>query len=92
MSTSGRDGETHELKTRAEPFQAVWEGRKTCEVRVDDRDYQVGDALRLREYDPDEKTYSGRSIHTRVTHIVRAPWLPPGLCVMSFGPLGYSTP
>jgi hypothetical protein len=42
---------THELKTTPGPFQAIWEGRKTFEIRYDDRGYQTGDKLDLREFD-----------------------------------------
>lgn len=74
---------THELKTWPEPFEAIWIGDKHHEVRVDDRNYDVGDELLLREYDPDLKKYLGREIYVFVTHITRAPFLPAGLCVMS---------
>ena len=37
----------HELKTDPIPFLAVYDGRKLCEVRNNDRDFQVGDLLLL---------------------------------------------
>lgn len=37
----------HELKTDPKPFDAVYDGRKLCEVRNNDRDFQVGDLLLL---------------------------------------------
>jgi len=43
---------THELKTWPDPFEAIWDGRKRYEVRENDRDFHVGDALRLREFEP----------------------------------------
>lgn len=39
----------HELKTDSEVFQAVVEGRKTFEIRFNDRDFKVGDELVLLE-------------------------------------------
>lgn len=42
----------HELKSEPSYFQAVWDGDKTFEVRYDDRGYQKGDRILLREYDP----------------------------------------
>lgn len=42
----------HELKTHPEPFEAVVQGLKTFEYRYDDRGFNVGDELLLREWDP----------------------------------------
>lgn len=44
----------HELKTWPAQFRAVVERRKTHETRfTDERDYEVGDVLVLREFEPD---------------------------------------
>jgi Domain of unknown function (DUF3850) len=50
----------HELKTHPQYFQAVLDGKKTFEVRLNDRNYQVGDELLLKEYDPITKEYTGK--------------------------------
>lgn len=56
---------THWLKTWPDVFDAVWDGRKTFEVRLNDRNYQVGDQVRLVKYDPE----SGRYLHDQqATH------------------------
>ena len=39
----------HKLKTDPEVFKAVVEGRKTFEIRFNDRDFKVGDELVLLE-------------------------------------------
>ena len=39
----------HELKTDPEPFNDIIEGRKTFEIRWNDRNFQVGDRLILRQ-------------------------------------------
>jgi len=42
----------HDLKAWPEFFDALASRRKTFEVRKNDRDYQLGDVLLLREYAP----------------------------------------
>lgn len=43
---------THQLKTLPVYFDAVKRGDKTFEICKNDRDFQTGDMLVLREYDP----------------------------------------
>ena len=45
----------HALKTIQPYYNDVWRGDKTFEVRYDDRGFQVGDLLKLEEYDPKTK-------------------------------------
>lgn len=47
----------HELKILPPYFEAVIDGRKTFEIRKDDRGFQAGDTVTLREYDPEYKGY-----------------------------------
>ncbi|WP_025684276.1 ASCH/PUA domain-containing protein, partial [Paenibacillus maysiensis] len=63
----------HELKLWPEYFQAVWDGTKTFEVRLNDRDYQVGDMLVLLEWDPVKNEWTGSGICKRVTYILDNP-------------------
>jgi len=42
----------HDLKTWPQYFARLVDGSKTFEVRKDDRGYQTGDTLVLREFDP----------------------------------------
>lgn len=70
---------THELKTVNPFFQDVWDGRKTFEMRVDDRLFRLGDRLLLKEYDKDKGYYSGRIVHAEVNHILTAADFPEGL-------------
>ncbi|HEY2763338.1 MAG TPA: ASCH/PUA domain-containing protein [Pseudonocardiaceae bacterium] len=60
----------HELKTWPEYFQAIKRGDKTFELRRNDRDFQVGDILRLSEWEPTTGTYSGSELLVRVTHLM----------------------
>ena len=59
----------HELKILPQYFQAVWSGIKTFELRKDDRDYQRGDILVLREWDGEK--YTGSALCVKVTYILQ---------------------
>lgn len=76
---------THELKTWPEPFMDVALGRKTFEVRKNDRDYRVGDTLKLQEYSPGTDSYSGMWQTVLVTYVLRGDQfgIEAGFCVMS---------
>jgi Zn finger protein HypA/HybF involved in hydrogenase expression len=82
----------HELKTDPLPFADILSGEKTHEIRVDDRDFKVGDTLVLRETRYSRRAmreegrwleYTGREVERVVTHIQRGYGLPDGLVVMS---------
>jgi hypothetical protein len=73
---------THDVKCVQPHFDDVCSGRKTADLRVDDRDYQVGDILRQREFDGSELT--GRVIAHEITHkLTGGPWLADGFCMLS---------
>ena len=50
---------THELKILPQYYAAVADGTKTFEIRKNDRDYQTGDIVTLKEYNEDTKEYTG---------------------------------
>jgi len=60
----------HELKTWPEHFAYLLDGEKTFELRLNDRDFKVGDTLELHEWSPESKEYTGRKILRRVSHIL----------------------
>lgn len=60
----------HVLKTWPEYFEAVASGVKTFELRFDDRDYQVGDHLMLREWSVTDG-YTGSVVVKRVSYVLR---------------------
>lgn len=65
----------HELKCWAEYFEAVLTGRKSFEIRKNDRDFRVGDTLWLREWvlpaDPtcQDTYYTDRECRRTVSYI-----------------------
>ena len=61
----------HVVREWPEFFAELLAGRR-FEVRRDDRAYAVGDHLRIREWNPRSKTYSGRELLARVGWIARA--------------------
>lgn len=91
--TPNRTPKVHELKTDPEPFDAVWEGEKTFELRKNDRDFQVNDELFLRETVSTGKEmaegapllFTGRSIIAEVSHILVGYGLQDGWCILSLG-------
>lgn len=59
----------HELKLEIGYFGSVLAGFKTFEIRFNDRNYQVGDTLVLKEWDWALDTFTGREIEKKVTYI-----------------------
>lgn len=60
---------THELKIWPEFFDAVNDGRKTNELRKSDRSFQVGDLVKLREWDDRKFIFTGRECTRKITYI-----------------------
>jgi hypothetical protein len=58
----------HNLKTIQPYFDQVESGEKTFELRMDDRDFQVGDTLTLLEYNG---SFTGRKCERTITHVLR---------------------
>ncbi|WP_431808218.1 DUF3850 domain-containing protein [Lysinibacillus sphaericus] len=57
----------HELKIAPEYFGPVFDGIKTFEIRKDDRGYQVGDLLLLKEYE--NGAFTGNAVLKEVTYL-----------------------
>lgn len=60
----------HDLKTWPDFFKKVVSGEKPFEIRVNDREYEVGDTLVLREFDPARAIYSGSQVVVLVTYLL----------------------
>lgn len=65
-------GPTHTLKSWPEYFEPLLTGHKRFDLRRDDRNYRVGDLLRLREWVPQSQTYTGREFVAVVTYLTDA--------------------
>lgn len=86
----------HELKTDPDVFDAVFNRIKTYEIRMDDRGYQCGHYLRLRETRHTgvemaagkPLVYTGRVCVQKVNHILYGPiyGLEKGWVIMNFDP------
>ncbi len=56
----------HELKTWPKYYVRVFLGEKNFELRKNDRSFETGDLLFLKEFDPETNEYTGRSCHRRI--------------------------
>lgn len=82
----------HLLKTDPEVFQAVLDGAKTFEIRLNDRGYAVGDVLGLCETKHTGAemragaplVYTGRECQRFVSHVLTGYGLAEGWCCLSF--------
>jgi len=74
----------HDLRTWPKPFAAVRSGLKPWELRKNDRDFKVGDLLRLREWAADTG-YSGEVEERVIAWILDGGQygLPEGFCIMT---------
>lgn len=62
----------HCVKSWVHLFQAFKRGEKTHDLRIMDRNYQVGDTIVLCEYDKQNEKYTGRVERAKVTYITSA--------------------
>lgn len=77
-----KDDRRHKLKLAKMFFEDVRLGRKSFELRKNDRDYQIGDILELREMDNGEPT--GRVIEKEITYILEGfAGLKEGYCILA---------
>jgi len=77
----------HELKIWPQFYKLVVSGVKPFEIRKNDRDYQVGDVVLLREWEK-EGGYTSKQSYWQITYILlECPGLKPGYCVLGlYGP------
>ena len=73
----------HELKIAPEFFEAIAAGEKTFELRKEDRGFNVGDVLWLREWKDDRHT--GRELKKRATYLLSGWGLSSGYVCIALG-------
>lgn len=56
----------HELKIAPEYFGPVFDGIKTFEIRKNDRGYEIGDLMHLKEFDGE--AFTGKSVIMEITY------------------------
>lgn len=82
---------THIVKSWPQFFGPICAGRRTHELRKNDRNYQVGDLMELNEFLPDKQTYTGHKCLVEITSItsnqepcaVSEDALKPEFCILS---------
>ena len=85
----------HALKCWPEYYQAIIDGKKKFEYRINDRDFQVGDMLRLKEWSPATDRYTGRKCVVSVDYIlpmIDHPTAPTAYIIMSISLKAKNTP
>jgi len=76
----------HKIKAWLKAFEAMWQGKKRFEYRLNDRNYQQGDTLEIREWDEKKERYTGRILICSVPFIMHSGFnLPAGYCIMTIG-------
>ena len=77
--------ETHELKLVQPYFDEVKRDLKNFELRKNDRDYKVGDFLRLLEWDGEN--YTGHECNRCISYVLKdctKHGLKKGYCILGF--------
>lgn len=81
----------HDLTTLERYYDAIADGRKTFEVRLNDRAFQTGDILRLRKVSDRGYyiDYPKCILEKRITYILQGGQfgIEPRYCVLGLGPI-----
>lgn len=74
---------THLLKLADKYWEAVRNGKKTFEVRYNDRNFEVGDIVRFRRVNSGEEMWLDFIISYLLTHDDFPEGIPEGWCVFA---------
>lgn len=61
---------THKVKCWPDYFAPIAAGIKTFDLRLNDRNYNIGDTLIFQEFDDRKGVYTGREITRRVGYLL----------------------
>lgn len=70
---------THDVKCWPVYFRPLKDGRKTFELRRNDRNFVAGDFVHVREYVPHANEFTGDTVDFRITYVLNAGADVPGL-------------
>ncbi|EKD52665.1 MAG: hypothetical protein ACD_61C00276G0003 [uncultured bacterium] len=56
-------------KTWPELFEKLLSGEKTFDCRIADFEVHPGDVIVFKEYDPEKKSYTGRTLRKTITFV-----------------------
>jgi hypothetical protein len=59
----------HKCKSWVPFFEAIKSGQKKHDLRINDRDFQIGDTITLQSYDPFKGEYTGEEVTVKITYI-----------------------
>lgn len=59
----------HSLKCHPDHYQKAAQGLKPFEIRLNDRDFNIGDKVFLKEYNPKTEEYTGECLVGQITCI-----------------------
>lgn len=76
----------HEVKITRRYYKDVSSGKKTFEIRKDDRHYETGDLLALQKYDYNKDKYTGNIIVCEITYIHCGYGMQEGYVVLGIDP------
>lgn len=60
----------HQKKIWPQFYDQVTSGKKPFDLRKNDCQYQEGDVINMREWDPDTQDYTGRGVTVDITYVM----------------------
>lgn len=77
----------HEVKSWPQLFAPIKDGSRPFDVRLNDRGFEVGDRLLLREWEPTKKIFTGNQCGRTIISIAHAQDFPAALTEPAAGAL-----